>query len=250
MRSSSLSTLTNKLIDSFNSLKILSSYISIYRTKRCSCNSIGDGPTPIATSAVNRNGIYARILGQKVIVTYANDRRLIGTLLTKLNGRVFGDISQETLDSLLTQTDCTFETMTPRNHAAILPSLPGIGFQTYRHPNIQHSVLTFVTVRFTQQTGFNSGDILLKIRNIDTITLEAEEVERLIRGATFDQLTIIKRAKYQRIIDRKKLFRSIPQEWDFENLCPHCSYLYLKGKLTPRIESTQSCNRYSSKGSF
>jgi hypothetical protein len=188
-------------------------------------------------------------------VTYATDPTLIHTILIKLNGRDLCEspLSQESIDYCLSETDCNYETMTKREfdrqfhcqEPPVFQSLPGKGFQTYRLPNIQHFILTSVTVTFRRQTGFQSGDILWKIRNIDTATLPHEVVKRLIEEAAVDEIVFLKREKYQRILERNNSFRSIQQEWDFECPCQHCSHIYLKGNLSSRIFKNLSYHRYS-----
>jgi hypothetical protein len=190
--------------------------------------------------AVARNAIYAQIIpgSQLAVITSATDNSLLGSVLIQLNDRNLRDhpMSQDELNCILCERDCQYRIITKHEYHATyhqsrqLLSFQGRGYEIHYERHILHPVLTYVTVVFTRQTGFQSGDILFRIANIDPSTIERNEVHRLLHDPSSEAI-LMSRDKYQRIMERRKLFRSIQQEWDFDNPCKYCFYIYLKGKL-------------------
>jgi hypothetical protein len=210
--------------------------VQISRQKGSGANYTGDGPPP-ASIPLMVNGLYARILPGLTppipIVTHSKDQSDVGKVLIELNNQNLhlNPIFQQDLDRIL-KIPCHFRLISRAQYDQQFKASV-LGFEAsypLLHRNRStHAVVKTVMPSISEKYGIVNGDILWKINNIETSTLTDDDLQRLMQQTTIEKFIFMPQRKYLLMMARRKLFKSIPQEWDFENRCPHCSYVYLKG---------------------
>lgn len=230
-------------------------YHPISLMKGSSANYTGDGPQ---RATIERNlcltscGLYAMISPRNhvPIVTYSRNNAQVGSIIREINGinLLTTKISQIDLIRNLLIPNCHYHLMTRQEYENSIHCINssnqdqilqfnsiGVIIQFVNDANrntmIYHAQIIKATRHFQRNTGFLAGDILYKICNIETTTLNDDELQEFVlESSHFHLYHFIDREKYLRIQKRNRLFSMIKQLWDYDHPCPYCGCIFLQSE--------------------